>query len=184
MQAKEIHSLLSENEKTKKYFKGVFPIDKLPRKIAKFPAILIVNSHGDKTIGEHWILFLLKFENENYFFDSYSLDYTFYASRNDWEKWLKTIGVTKYMKQNPRVIQSLFSDVCGHHSLFFAYNRCAGLSSDCILNKIYKKYDLLENDRIAIRFVEKLKFSTNYFYTSSNKKPIYSRYKLLNEIYT
>lgn len=41
------------------HFIGVFPCDRLPQKINKYPATLIVNTDGASEPGEHWVAILL-----------------------------------------------------------------------------------------------------------------------------
>lgn len=73
MNTLDIHNVLSSNRYTKKYFKGVFLLDNIPKYVKKRPALLVVNHDKSFLPGSHWVaIFLPKTNRTNAeFFDSY-----------------------------------------------------------------------------------------------------------------
>ena len=55
MNSKEIFHLMFSDHHIKKIFYGVFPRDKLPKKIYKKPGIFTINTDSSDKIGEHWV---------------------------------------------------------------------------------------------------------------------------------
>ena len=72
MNAREINKILTAFDKKHEIFKGVFPSDKLPKKIFKqFPVALVVNLDTSKGKGSHWIAIYIDEKRKGYYFDSY-----------------------------------------------------------------------------------------------------------------
>ena len=53
----------------KKYFRGVFPADKLPTRFKK-PALLIANTDPSTQKGSHWVAFYIPKSGKPEYFDS------------------------------------------------------------------------------------------------------------------
>jgi len=82
MNTLQIEHFLSKHSKTKSIFKGVFPLDRLPKTILKYPALIIANTDTSDQPGTHWIDSRRSAE----FFDSYSL----YPQKKEFLKFLKS----------------------------------------------------------------------------------------------
>ena len=59
----QLEKVLRSDPYTSKLFRGVYPIDRLP-KATKFPAALIANTQPSNQDGEHWVSFYLLSERE------------------------------------------------------------------------------------------------------------------------
>ena len=59
----QIVHALEQDSVTRKRFCGVFPRDKLPERIDKFPCGLIANTDPSSEIGSHWLAFFLQKKN-------------------------------------------------------------------------------------------------------------------------
>ena len=66
----QLEKVLRSDPYTSKLFRGVYPIDCIPRAI-KFLAALIASTQPSDQDGEHWVLLYLLSEREGDFFDSY-----------------------------------------------------------------------------------------------------------------
>lgn len=69
MDTTEIIHALKTNKCTKRYFRGCFAADKLPKKFKK-PAIFVVNTEESHLSGSHWISILVGKDNTGEYFDS------------------------------------------------------------------------------------------------------------------
>ncbi len=92
-------------------FLGTFPRDLIPKTIVRRPACLVANTDVSGEKGQHWVAIYYLGDNTSEFFDSYGLDPTLYGF---------DIGMGTFMDGEP--IQSIESDVCGHHCIYFLYN--------------------------------------------------------------
>ena len=74
----QLQKILEDYGKSKNFYYGVFPIDKLPS-IEFYPSCLIINNQSSKQEGEHWLA--IHFSNRGYceFFDSFGKSPAFYG---------------------------------------------------------------------------------------------------------
>ena len=70
MNTYQITRALKSNPVTRGNFCGVFPSDKLPTFIERFPCGIVVNSQPHNDPGEHWLAFYLSSEYRAEFFNS------------------------------------------------------------------------------------------------------------------
>lgn len=147
MNGYQMSSFLSLDKYTSQYFGGFVLRDSkvLPLKEKK-EVFYILNTDVESGNGEHWCVAFFT-ENNCEFFDSYGMDPSVYnfdevlSSRNS--------GSFVY---NPFCVQDLFSKVCGHHCLFFAFHKCRGYSFDTII-RMYDFTDIKKNDEMVLKFV-------------------------------
>lgn len=59
MNTLEIWNTLASNKYTKNYFKGVYPLDCIPKIIKDKPALLVVNLDKSNQPGSHWVAIYL-----------------------------------------------------------------------------------------------------------------------------
>ena len=109
-------------------FLGVFPSNRLPRRIPTYPASLIANTDPASQPGEHWIAMYFPDKTKSEFFDSYGFPPSFYSTH-----------FTKYLSQgkkrtgrNKTSLQSLNSFACGYYCLYYLYFRTRGKSMKAI----------------------------------------------------
>ena len=50
----DIEKVMKSNKYTKKYLKGVFAIDKIPKKIKSKPSMFVINTDKSNKPGQHW----------------------------------------------------------------------------------------------------------------------------------
>ena len=63
-----------------KTFCGVFPSDKLPKTIEKYPCGFVVNTYQGNEPGTHWLAFYFPSERKREFFDSFGHPLDFYST--------------------------------------------------------------------------------------------------------
>jgi hypothetical protein len=71
MNTYQITRALEHDPVTNKQFCGVFPSDKLPQTIEKYPCGFVANTDPSNEPGTHWIAFYFPSEERGEFFDSY-----------------------------------------------------------------------------------------------------------------
>ena len=150
MNSTQIAYPLEHDPKTSKKFCGVFPSDKLPQMINKYPCVLVANTDLSTKPGKHWISIYLSSPRKGSWFDSCGKSPEFYGPVfteflnkhcDDWE-------------MNDRKLQSDWSDVCGpgEYCIFFLSHKARGYS----MNKIVQLFgkDTVLNDSKALWFVK------------------------------
>jgi hypothetical protein len=119
------------DEFTSKNFQGFAMQDTkhLPN-LKKNPAMYILNSDTEAGKGEHWCVVYYKGDQVE-FFDPFGMPASFY----DFEGLLKSKQQASAYLYNPHCMQNPFSNVCGHHCLFYAFNQSRGVSFQQILQQ-------------------------------------------------
>ena len=151
----QIVHALEQDSVTRKRFCGVFPRDKLPERIDKFPCGLIANTDPSSEIGSHWLAFFFTEEQNGQqnavsgqFFDSFGQPPSYYSS--SFEHFLD-----KHSSEwdfNKRKLQSSWSDVCGQYCIFYLSHRARGHSMNKIVQFFSK--DTMSNDVKVSQFVK------------------------------
>ena len=149
----QITRALKQDPMTSKTFYGVFPSDKLPQTIEKYPCGIVANTDPSDKPGEHWIAMFISIEQKGSlkkgsFFDSLGKLPEFYGTSF-------TNFLNKHCNEwgfNSRKLQSDWSAVCGEYCLFYLYQRSRGHS----LNKIVRVFNnnTLINDAMVSQFVK------------------------------
>lgn len=172
MNTREIAGVLKLLPYTKSSFQGVFPSDRLPSKIQRYPAAFVANVDTHDQPGSHWCAFYFDKDGNGEFFDSYGrkpqeLCMNFkYFLENNCKEWI----------YNTRELQALDSNVCGHYCLYYLVNRCRNIHMKTIVNRFSKQPSL--NDRLVYRFIVKhfgylirrVKYSVNHQISRHNKR--------------
>ena len=108
MNTVQIREALQQDPITSKKFCGVFPSDKLPQTVDRYPCGFVANTDPSMEPGTHWVAFYFPSEQKGEFFDSYG---------QPPEQYSDSFGdsLEPYEWQfNTRRLQSAWSDVCGH----------------------------------------------------------------------
>ena len=149
MNNNQIARVLEQDSFTSKKFCGVFPSDRLPETIERYPCGFVANTDPSNQPGTHWVAFYFSTERKGEFFDSYgeAPDYYNISFKNyldkhsyDWEF-------------NKRKLQSIWSDVCGHYCIFYLNHRARGYSMNKIVNMFGN--NSMSNDNEVFIFVNR-----------------------------
>jgi hypothetical protein len=71
MNTVQITHALEQDPVTSKKFCGVFPSDKLPQTIDRYPCGFVAHNDPSSEPGTHWVAFYFPLEGKGEFFDSY-----------------------------------------------------------------------------------------------------------------
>ena len=85
--------------------------------------------------------------------DSYALPLETYLSTRPLQEWLDRHW--KYVVQNGRSLQSLYSQSCGDYALMYLIDRAEGHTLNEFLNR-FKKHDYVNNDHKVGQMLKKL----------------------------
>ena len=137
MNTAQITHALEEDPITNKRFCGVFPSDKLPQTIDKYPCGFVANTDPSTKPGIHWVSIYLSSLRKGF----YGGAFTDFLEKqcDEWDV-------------NDRKFQSDWSDVCGQYCIFFLSHRARG----CSMNKILQLFDdnTMLNDAKVSDFVK------------------------------
>lgn len=154
----EISKLMRKNVKTKKYFNGVYPCDRLPLYPIKKPAYFIVNTDPANKSGMHWVAIYIPKSGKSEYFDSYG-NPPFSKHFVDFMR-THSIGYNFNKKQ----LQSLFSSYCGNYCCEYVLHRCRGYSLKSFVAKFSKA--TLKND---VKIIQQFKIN---FLPSKKKRTL------------
>lgn len=119
--------------------------------ISSYPFAYCVNSKPSNHEGEHWVgMYIAKRGSPLEFFCSFGRPLMSYGS------YFKDFVIRNKVKvyENNICIQSPFSMYCGHHVIYFLFNKMIGRSTRSFYSKFSK--NLVNNDAIANHFVKKM----------------------------
>lgn len=169
MNTAQIQRALEQDSVTSKKFCGVFPCDKLPQTIGKWPCGFVANTDPSSEPGTHWVAFYFPSEHKGEFFDSYGQPPDRY--RDSFGDFLKEHAYDWTF--NERKLQSAWTDVCGHYCIFYLSHRARGHS----MNKIVQLFtnDTMLNDTNVARFVK-----SHFNFKKPNVVGLYQSCKILN----
>ena len=102
--------------------------------------------------GRHWIALWTQ-NNVCELMDSYALPLEMYLSTRPLQEWLDRHW--KYVVQNGRSLQSLYSQSCGDYALMYLIDRAKGRTLNEFLNR-FKKHDYVNNDHKVGHMLKKL----------------------------
>jgi hypothetical protein len=138
---------------TNKYYCGVFSVDNFPAKCAKsYPCFYLVNTDLSSGGGEHWLILFYTTPQHLEIFDS--LGQTPYAYKPRLLEYIENFGPKTVVYTNKR-LQSLKSNVCGAHCLFFGFKKCQKkISMASLLNRYYLR-NTNYNDCSVLCFAKK-----------------------------
>lgn len=137
-----IEKILKENKFTKKYFRGVFPIDKISNKKILAPGIIIVNTDPSYLPGTHWFVIFIRAQNyPAEIFDSFGR-----KLRNNYIKRFVKINSNGKILYNNKQIQHEFSSMCGYYCCVYALYKSFGLSMKKFIDQFTNDY--VKNDKL------------------------------------
>lgn len=139
MNTQQIQEILENDQYVGPEFKGVYPIDRLPK---SNPGSYVINTAPARHPGQHWVaVYLTPFEVE--YFDSYGGDPPVKLKR-----WWKGKPCTS----NPIPLQSPLSSVCGQYCIYYLLHRCRGIEIPTMLMDFGSDVDY--NDQMIYDFVQ------------------------------
>jgi hypothetical protein len=144
----QLDSILRNNHVTMDYYGGVRACDRLPIYVTGRPKFYIANTKPHDHPGEHWVC--LYFDDTSEFYDSTGNRPQSYSAEFEY---MMVIHSPQYL-YNTKRIQNYFSNCCGQHCLFYAFQRCLGYSMREIINQFTD--NLSENDKTVVDFYDKL----------------------------
>ena len=132
MDSRQIEIIVWRNKRARKYFKGCYPCDQIPR-VNEFPALFIVNEDNRTQRGTHWTSIYLPSKDKAYYFDSFGCKPNPCIS-----KYFENFNCVIF---NHIPLQSVFSDVCGHYCIFFVLSICKGFNFNDVLRTLSKQHN-------------------------------------------
>ncbi len=142
MNTAQLYSILGTDSEVSRFFVGVFPSNKIP--IVE-QGCMVINEEPSGKEGSHWVA-LFKFDNGIVeYFDSYG--------RQPTAKWIKAYLTGELVVVCEKQVQSLLSDTCGHHCVYYLCHRTRGMPYEDIV-ATYQTPDY--NDELVRQFVEEL----------------------------
>ena len=148
MDSREIANILSRNNVTRPFFRGVCPSDKMI--FASPPYCFVANVDKSDEPGSHWTAWFIDYDGVISFFDSYGrsprdsmfpAEFRLFASRSRF-------------RFNPRILESVDGVTCGHFCIFMLYFKALGFDLKPIYNYFWD--DLEYNDIFVYNFVKQL----------------------------
>ena len=143
----ELKQRLLKDWRVRRYFRGVFPCDRLPTNVDPgIPHTFIINLDTHDQPGTHWVALYITSYGHAVYFDSFGVPPFIYSiqafiSRN-----------SRTMVSNAVVIQSLTTQTCGFYCIFFITQMCRGAN----LYEIQQHFDSRfpqRNDKIILHLV-------------------------------
>lgn len=130
-----------KNKEIKKYFRGVFPSDKLPLKFKK-PALLIANTDPSTRKGSHWVAFYIPKTGKPEYFDSIGRR----PQQDEFVKFLRKHG--KSFLHNKKRLQGTFANTCGNYCGVYLYFKAKRIPFKDFLDLFSSKNFQLNDDKI------------------------------------
>ena len=132
MNTLQIDKILSGNPITREAYIGCFAGDQIfMNKIFTFPCCLVVNIDPSTSKGSHWVGIFCISPKQLEYYDSLGIwsPVSPYITR-----FLRNFSKIRYTKIG---LQSVSSNACGLHVIFFLYNRCMGVSFERIVRFLH-----------------------------------------------
>ena len=148
MNSKQLRWILSSDPITRKTFVDVYARDeiKLINSVA-FPSAYIFNFDPSTKPGLHWVAVYFHSNRAGEYFDSFG-----HPPIREIEQFLNTYA--EKWQYNRLQVQELYTTTCGQFSVFYIYQKCKGLSLDCILRKYFTSQGRVMNDMLVRDFVK------------------------------
>ena len=137
MNTNQLNDIVQRDRIARQQFQGVYPSDRLPEKISRYPSAFIANVDPSSKPGSHWVAF--------YFTEApvyYSRNFKTFLELNS-KEWIC----------NQKQLQGLNSNVCGQYCFYYVVNRCRGNSLSSIIQPFVKNKKI--NDAFVDEFVNK-----------------------------
>ena len=139
MYSNEIEAVLLRDHRVRPYFKGVYPRDKLPRRVIG-RSVYVINTDTSEGPGEHWVGVYFDGFKKCIYFDSFGLaplhpSIDVFISRNSMRCFM-----------NKRMLQHPLSMTCGLYVIYFCKKVCRGWGLRALLRP-FSPYNQEGNDR-------------------------------------
>ena len=144
MKGTEVAQFLQRKWPTRRFFQGVYPVDRLPHSI-RYPCCLVINTDTADKSGEHWTALYVSGGGVGVYFDSLGLP-PLHPFVVDFLK-----KHTEKYKCNSSNIQGLLSDKCGYYVLYFLYESASGRTLSQLLQP-FSVYWPYQNDLWVVRW--------------------------------
>lgn len=151
MNTLEIADLLNSNNFTKNIFKGVYAINKIPKRFNQKPCCIIVNYDTDKQPGSHQIAVFFPKKGCAEFFDSYGNQ----TIKNNVIKHISKNTKMDCFIRNAKRLQGTISTVCGQYCCVYLWFRCKGYSLRKFIN-IFTSTDYSYNDKLVLKLYNRI----------------------------
>ena len=147
MDTLQIESIATKDVLIRRYYKGTYALDRVPKNIAK-NSLYIYNSDPENLSGRHWLLIdsLSASEEMVFHYDSFGRKPTNPGIVSS----LESLGLP--VVYNDIQIQSVFSGVCAYHALFLSFF----LARDFEIEEIFERFytdNHLANDSLVFNFI-------------------------------
>jgi hypothetical protein len=133
----QLYKILSSDNCTKRYFRGVYAIDRLPKKII-YPSFIVINTDKSNGPGMHWICIVYTRDKNAYMYCPLGLHPAAYGL----DKYLQMTSIR--WNYNKCQYQSFNSNICGYFVFLYLIFACRRINirlSDSNINKyLPKKY--------------------------------------------
>lgn len=139
---------MMENKVIKKYFRGVFPSDKLPKRFKK-PALLIANTDPSTQKGSHWIAFYVPKSGKPEYFDSLGRA----PEKKEFLEFLRKQAKT--FTHNKKRLQGAFSTTCGNYCGVYLYFKSKQIPFSHFL-KLFSDKNFQMNDNKILELYKKI----------------------------
>jgi hypothetical protein len=110
---------------------GVYPSDRIPRTIARFPTSFVINSDKFGESGEHWLGIFIPNRFSVEYFDTFARQ----KAPAPIDRFLKLFP--KQLR-NPKKIQLDFETSCGPHVIYFIIQRSRGRDFGQIMSDLHR----------------------------------------------
>lgn len=132
---------MMNNKEIKKYFRGVFPSDCLPKRLKK-PALLIANEDSSAYKGSHWVAFYIPKTGHPEYFDSLGRA----PEKQEFLEFLSKHGAK--FTYNKKRLQGSFSNTCGNFCGIYLYFKSKKVPFKRFLQLFSNKNFQLNDDKI------------------------------------
>lgn len=139
MYKNQLTTILQMDAATKRLFRGVYAMDRLPQHVQS-PGAYVINMDDHNEPGSHWVaVFADKHGNVEYM-DSYGL------APFD-QRCVQFLGLNYSYNTIP--LQQQLSNACGFYCVYYLIQRARGISSDSILKMLAR----LDSGYVVKRFL-------------------------------
>ena len=138
----EIANFLRRDWRVRPYFRGVYPSNRLPKRLQRGIAhAFVINIDPDTKPGSHWVAVYFNHFGQATYFDSFGL--------SPYVPAIKTF-ITKNcnsLKYNSWILQSFYSQTCGLYCILFIKSLCRGQTLTYFLKR-FNPLSQLYNDNV------------------------------------
>lgn len=125
-------------------FKGVYPIDRLPKTKFDFPALFVVNYDAHDRPGTHWVAVSFDRLGIAEHFDSYGLAPLSYELLNFLDEH------SHWWTHNTQRLQTVTSSLCGQYCCLYTAHKAMDSPMSSFI-KLFSRNNFCANDRLVIK---------------------------------